>query len=181
MGRTGRPRTRFVVAGQRIGRGVVIDPEIRTGFTPSRPKGGRGARLRCDCGTVYEAQLISLFSYNGRIVTRSCGCLHHETAAMNGTLSSTTHGLGRHPLYGTWSKMLRRCENPDSRAYRWYGAKGRSVCERWHDVRLFIEDIERDLGLRPDGMTLDRIDNDGNYEPGNVRWATAAQQIANRG
>jgi hypothetical protein len=75
--------------------------------------------------------------------------------------------------------MLQRCENPDHVAYRYYGAKGRSVCKRWRDIRLFVEDIERDLGPRPDGMTLDRIDSDGNYEPGNVRWATAAEQVAN--
>jgi hypothetical protein len=77
--------------------------------------------------------------------------------------------------------MLQRCENPGHDNYRYYGAKGRSVCERWHDVRLFVEDIKRDLGQRPEGMTLDRINNNGNYEPGNVRWATAAEQVANRG
>lgn len=178
---TGRPQTLAIEMGQRIGRGVVIDPEIRTGFTQAFPAGCPGARLRCDCGEIYEARLMSLVERNGRINTQSCGCLREETAAANGIVYSTTHGLHDHLLYGTWWQMLQRCENPEHDNYRWYGAKGRTVCERWHDVRLFIEDIERDLGPRPAGMTLDRIDNDGNYEPGNVRWATAAQQVANRG
>lgn len=176
----GRPPTLSVETGQRIGRGVVIEPSIRTGFTPSMPDGRPGARLRCDCGTTYEAPLLSLVARNGRINTQSCGCLRADVSAVNGLVYSTTHGLHGHPLYGTWRQMLQRCENPEHIGYRYYGAKGRSVCERWHDVRLFIEDIERDLGQRPEGMTLDRADNDGNYEPGNVRWATAAQQIANR-
>jgi hypothetical protein len=176
----GRPRTLAVRAGQRIGRGVVIDPEIRTGITRAVPGGRPGVRLHCDCGNIYEAYLMSLVERNGRVNTQSCGCLRADNAAVNG-FRSTTHGLGSHQLYGTWHQMLQRCENPQHDNYRYYGANGRSVCERWHDVRLFIEDIERDLGPRPDDMTLDRINNDGNYEPGNVRWATAAEQVANRG
>jgi hypothetical protein len=178
---TGRPRALAVSAGQRIGRGVVIDPDIRTGFTRSHPGGRPGAKLRCDCGTVYEAALMSLMERDGHINTQSCGCLHEEQAPLNGQLGSTTHGLHSHQLYGTWRQMLQRCENPDVDSYRYYGAKGRSVCDRWHDITAFIADIERDLGPRPEGMTLDRMNNQGNYEPGNVRWATAAEQVANRG
>lgn len=123
---------------------------------------------------------MSLAERNGHVNTQSCGCLHADTSAVNAIVYTTTHGLHSHPLYGTWHQMLQRCENPAHTGYRYYGAKGRSVCARWHDVALFIGDIERILGPRPDGMTLDRIDNDGDYEPGNVRWATAAQQVANR-
>ena len=69
--------------------------------------------------------------------------------------------------------MLNRCENPQHQAYKQQGGRGIQVCGRWHDVRLFIEDIERILGPRPAGMTLDRCpDNDGNYEAGNVRRAS---------
>jgi hypothetical protein len=76
--------------------------------------------------------------------------------------------------------MLARCENPRHIGYRYYGAKGIRVCEQWRDVSIFIADIERLLGHRPEKMSLDRINCKGNYEPGNVRWATAAEQVANR-
>lgn len=177
---TGRPPVLSVETGQRIGRGVVIDPAIRTGFTRAVPGGHPGARLRCDCGTIYEAALMSLVERNGHVNTQSCGCLRDDNAVVNG-VRSATHGLGAHPLYGTWRQMLQRCENPEHHNYRYYGARGRTVCARWHDVRLFIQDIERDIGPRPEGMTLDRTDNAGNYEPGNVRWATPKEQIANTG
>ena len=83
-------------------------------------------------------------------------------------------------MYRTWANMLRRCENPQDHFYYRYGGRGITVCERWHDVKLFIADIESLLGFRPPGMTLDRKDNDGNYEPGNVRWATNGEQQLNR-
>jgi hypothetical protein len=85
-----------------------------------------------------------------------------------------------HCLYVTWYDMLQRCENPRDVAYKYYGGRGIRVCERWHDVRLFIEDIEQELGPRPEACTLDRPANDGDYESGNVRWATWKQQLANR-
>jgi hypothetical protein len=80
---------------------------------------------------------------------------------------------------GQWKAMLRRCEYPRDTNYRNYGARGISVCERWHDYDLYAADILALIGPRPEGMTLDRINNDGNYEPGNVRWATARQQVLN--
>jgi hypothetical protein len=75
--------------------------------------------------------------------------------------------------------MIARCENPKRKGYPYYGGRGITVCERWHDPAAFIADIERDLGPRPPGLTLDRIDNDGNYQPGNVRWATWSEQAFN--
>lgn len=84
-----------------------------------------------------------------------------------------------HPLYQTWTGMLHRCYSEDSKNYPNYGGRGIEVCERWHDVRLFVEDIERELGPRPEGCTLNRKDNDGNYELGNVEWATRGQQARN--
>ena len=91
-----------------------------------------------------------------------------------------THGLSGHPLYGTHTQMMARCYNPGSPDYRDYGARGIRVCPQWHDVAKFIAWIEVNLGPRPDGMSLDRIDNDGNYEPGKVRWATAREQRRNQ-
>ena len=90
------------------------------------------------------------------------------------------HGLRGHPLYGAWCNMINRCGNPWNYEWHNYGGRGIRVYEPWHDVAVFIADIELLLGPRPAGMSLDRIDNDGNYEPGNVRWATAAEQARNR-
>jgi hypothetical protein len=83
-------------------------------------------------------------------------------------------------LYDTWYGMLYRCEREDFAGYEKYGGRGIRVCQGWHDFETFIIDIDRLLGPRPPGMTLDREDVNGNYEPGNVRWATSKQQQANR-
>jgi hypothetical protein len=89
------------------------------------------------------------------------------------------HGLRYHPLYGTWSNMMSRCYNPNVKSYRDYGARGITVCERWHNPQLFIEDIERLIGPRPPGMTLDRIRNNEGYGPGNVCWNDRRGQVRN--
>lgn len=90
------------------------------------------------------------------------------------------HGLYSHPLYGTWRQMIRRCTNSRHGSYRWYGGKGVSVYESWLDVTVFVTELESAIGPRPSGMSLDRIDTNGNYEPGNVKWSTSAQQARNR-
>lgn len=181
-------RKLFVVHGQRFVRGEVVDPEIRVGVRKAKPNGERGARLRCDCGKEYSARLSDLFA--GAV--QSCGCVSREWASKladrygrsvgqpAAAAASATHSLAGHELYNTWSQMLRRCEDPNNHRYNRYGGRGIKVCARWHDVRLFIVDIEAQLGCRPIGMTLDRIDNDGDYEPGNLRWATRSQQRRNR-
>src|SRR6516164_1958590 len=97
----------------------------------------------------------------------------------------TIHGLTRknavdRQLYSLWTNMMRRCYNPSSGKYRYYGARGVTVCDRWHDVSLFAEDIKRLLGPRPPGASLDRWpDPAGNYDPDNVRWASDVEQSHN--
>lgn len=91
------------------------------------------------------------------------------------------HGLcrvdgKRRPEYKIWDGMMQRCFNPRSPAFKNYGARGITVCERWHDFVNFYADV----GDRPPGLTFDRIDNDGNYEPANWRWATTADQNRNK-
>jgi len=90
------------------------------------------------------------------------------------------HGLGLHPLYPTWQQMMYRTSNPKHPRFKDYGGRGIVVCEQWRDVTTFIGWILANLGPRPDGCTLDRIDNDRGYEPGNMRWATPAVQNRNQ-
>lgn len=87
------------------------------------------------------------------------------------------HGMIKHPLYVTWSMMRRRCHAPNATGYDLYGGRGISVCDRWrYSFSAFVEDV----GDRPAGHTIDRIDVNGNYEPANVRWATASTQLKNQ-
>lgn len=87
-----------------------------------------------------------------------------------------THGLSGLRAYNSWFNMRNRCSNPDNPSYPRYGGRGITVCDRWSDFANFYAD----MGERPEGMTLDRRDNDGNYEPGNCRWATRSEQQRHR-
>lgn len=119
-------------------------------------------KCKCDCGgesTSFGNQLSA-----GHI--QSCGCLR------------MTHGMSDHPLFPTWQQMLQRCHNENNTGYKNYGARGISVCQRWRDS---FADFIADVGERPsDEHSIGRIDNDGNYEPDNVRWETRQQQGENR-
>lgn len=84
------------------------------------------------------------------------------------------------PEYRRWWNMMDRCHNPESTSWPRYGGRGIAVCDEWHDYAAFFAYIEAELGPCPEGLSIDRIDNDGNYEPGNIRWATRSQQALNR-
>lgn len=120
----------------------------------------------CDCGNValVRANLLR------QGVTKSCGCIKRE----KNRARSFRHGMVGTPTYNSWAGMLQRCRDPSERFAEW-GGRGITVCDRWNDFNNF----HQDMGARPPGMTLDRVEVDGNYEPGNCRWATRAEQNQN--
>ena len=116
------------------------------------------------CGKEFEAHKQSIKNGN----TKSCGC--------QSTKYNNPHGLAQHRLYSIWTGMKTRCYNPNMKRYTEYGGRGIQVCERWLDVGNFIEDMYPSF---EEGLTLDRIDVDGNYEPDNCRWTTQNVQAQN--
>ncbi len=133
-------------------------------------------RCRCTCGTEKEVRLDVLKSGN----SKSCGCLRTEMSKKRLVSYLTTHGhaksAGRSPTYASWVSMRQRCFNKQQRRYSDYGGRGILICERWNSFENFLAD----MGERPYGTSLDRIDNGGNYEPGNCRWVTCAEQNKNK-
>lgn len=160
---------RLQLAGQRFGRLVALRD---VGSACQQ----RLWHCRCDCGDEVTVMARSLRSGN----TKSCGCWNRERASAAMSRRNITHGgahhAHRHPLYQTWLSMRQRCTNPNVNNYHRYGGRGITVCTRWQDFAAFLSDV----GERPSPQhSLDRIQNDGNYEPGNVRWATRVEQARN--
>lgn len=140
------------LAGRRFGRIVAIEDVGTDG-------NHRLWMCHCDCGVDKVVSAASLV----RGHQQSCGC------------GIRTHRLSRSSTYKSWQMMRQRCSNPRNDNYRRYGAKGIGVCERWESFENFVAD----MGERPEGTSLDRIDSVGNYESGNCRWATRREQNVN--
>lgn len=153
------------LTGQKFGRWTVISR------APSKPN-SQATYWLCDCQCGKRKAVNSSALRGG--ISKSCGCLRIERCRLPEGATSKA----KHPLYATWQSIKTRCFNSTHPSYRNYGARGISMAPEWrNDFELFAKSV----GDKPSPKhSLDRIDNDGNYEPGNVRWATAVEQATNK-
>ena len=165
------------LSGHRIGRWLVL---YRTKPPPDRKYRSTCWVCQCDCGTERVVTTCLLRSGN----SRSCGCLHREITSRR--MSGENHPMYKHghacngqrsKEWRTWHAMIRRCTYKSMDDYERYGGRGITICPQWqHSFETFLKDV----GHAPSAKhSIDRIDNNGNYEPRNVRWATNSEQIKN--
>lgn len=156
--------------GKRFQRWTVLRED---GYTEGKNKRYYRYLCICDCGTI-----LSVIGRNLRKgITESCGCFQKERAAAAQEKHGHSPRTGATRTYYSWTAMIGRCSRPNNCGYKWYGARGIRVCDRWLNS---FENFLEDMGERPKGKSLDRINNDGNYEPSNCRWATQKEQIRNQ-
>lgn len=162
-----RPNRIKDISGKRFGRLVVLSFSGRE----TTPCGSVKTTYECvcDCGEKIITKRSNLV--NG--YTKSCGCIVSEKLIDR----NTKHNMTKTPEYKTWQNMLNRCRNTNSKGYMHYGGRGIKVCKEWIEK---FENFYNDMGDRPKGMSIDRIDPDGNYSKSNCRWATNETQSKNK-
>lgn len=153
------------LTGQKFGRLTVIE------LLSERKNAEKVYRCKCDCGNYTNVRSGSL----KQGLTRSCGCLGREQVIS----CNTTHGKRYTRIYGIWKTMKTRCNNKNSPKYKNYGSRGIVVCDEWRNDFEAFYNWAMNNGYRDD-LSIDRIDNDGNYSPDNCKWSTPKQQVRNR-
>jgi len=126
-------------------------------------------QCKCDCGTLRKVRIKNLKSNQ----SKSCGCIGGEKT----TERNTTHGKSSTKSWRIWQAMKNRCYNKNTAQYSNYGGRGIAICKEWRES---FESFFRDVGDCPEGKSIDRIDNDGNYEPNNVKWSSSKEQCQNK-
>jgi len=154
------------ITGQRFGRLVALGPIRRQGRAIIW-------LCQCDCGKGHEVMLANLRAGG----TLSCGCWRRDRISAENTI----HNMRNEPVYKVWTGVKDRCTNSKGSHYSGYGARGITICDEWRDsFEAFYGCVSKLPNFGEPAYSLDRIDNDGNYEPGNVRWATPVSQARNR-
>lgn len=148
--------------GERFNRLVVIEKV-------EKKYGKWIVKVKCDCGSIKKVYLYDI--QRGKV--KSCGCLNQELRIKR----ATSHGMKGTKIYTTWKNIRNRCHNKNNPQYHNYGGRGIKICERWNNFQNFYDD----MGDIPEGKSIDRIDNDGDYSPDNCKWSTYQEQAENKG
>lgn len=156
------------LSGQRFGRLTALSRAPNAGLgTSSKAKWN----CVCDCGKTSVVHASALRGGN----TKSCGCIKQENGVIAGK-RTRRHGKTGSKIWIVWDSMLQRCNNPNHKSYKDYGGRGVNICKRWHA----FENFYADMGDVPDGLSIERNNVNGNYEPSNCRWATMLEQGLNK-